>query len=303
MKTRFLSALLVLFVVGCATQPVQPPPTDSQDITAKAKKTEKAAVSSLRILSWNTKHLGRANFDYESGALLLKDADVIALQEVNKSQSGEDALNRLAQLLQEKVGQKVCRGISEVPSGSTERYGFLWLNAKVSFVNSNGEVVKDCPVSALLVAVDKTHADKIVREPAIATFKINGTNKTVKLASIHLVPTAKRPQDEVSWLFDALAKHDGTVIVGGDFNLDSTHESVQSATKKHGFKAAFAGVKTSLKMKARQLNEAYDNFFGRNITFDSAKVLNLYEFFSVMPQGKVYKDVSDHSPVAATFSF
>jgi endonuclease/exonuclease/phosphatase (EEP) superfamily protein YafD len=256
----------------------------------------------LTVLSWNVKHLGRKGFDTIQAAPLLKGADVITLQEVNTSASGLEALNAMAAELEKLTKTKICKALSERPSDGTERYGYLWRDDRVAFVKSNGDIMDHCPATALTMRLGVRNAAKILREPAFGILYFRPEARAFLLASIHLRPSGKRPQDEVEPLFETLSHVLIPTIVAGDFNLDSTHASFSSARERR-FLAAMSGVKTSLKMKKRELSKPYDNFWYRGFKLQSTKVINLHTEFPRLDPKTIYKGLSDHCPIEGRFEF
>jgi endonuclease/exonuclease/phosphatase family metal-dependent hydrolase len=293
-------------------------PTDSPETTTKESKDESpsgAAVTqaltvaaeavspgAISVASWNAKHMGRDSLDANTAASLFISADIVTFQEVNKSKSGQDTLKRIAARLKEKVGEKICWALSEIPTGSKERYAYIWRNSRVAYVKTDGTVMEDCPETAITIRLGVKNAAKIVREPAFGTFLVKSNRAKFVLASVHLVPSGKSPQLEVPPLFDTFKDVNGPVIVAGDFNLDSPHPSFANA-RTIGFKPAMAGVKTSLKMKRRELNKPYDNFWFKKFELKSYKVINLYQAFPQMDARAIYKNISDHSPILGVFEF
>lgn len=255
----------------------------------------------LTILSWNTKHLGRKAFMEEEAALILRDADIAVFQEVGVNEKGHQALRRLGDILGKRVGDTMCMALSEVPSGGRERYAYLWRNARVAWVRSDGAVMPDCGdgKSAMTARLGVKHAARIVREPSIATFQDKASRKNFTLASIHLVPTEKRPETEVEPLFDTLKDIAGVVVVGGDFNLASSAPAFKAA-RDGGFTAALGGGdRTSIRRKTRELNEAYDNLWVRGATIRRAGVVNMLDYLPKVDIGTIYNKISDHCPVWA----
>ncbi len=255
----------------------------------------------LTILSWNTKHLGRDKYLADEATLLLRDADIVTFQEVATSDKGLAALKRVAELIGKKTGDFWCMGLSEIPTDSKERYAYLWRNQRISYVKTDGTVIQDCKAhsdgSAFTIRLGVKHASSIVREPAVGTFTEKTSGKKFTLASIHLVPTKKEPWKEVGPLFDTFSGVEGVVVVAGDFNLESSHPSFESAYKM-GFKAALGGEeKTSLKLKARSLNRAYDNLFYKGAAMKRSGTINMLEIFSKIDIKKIYQELSDHCPV------
>lgn len=295
-KGAVLLASWALLNVVCVSQAsdAQAPPLPIKD-----QSTTQRGIS---VFSWNAKHMGRDSLNPDTAASLFVAADIVTFQEVNKSGSGQDALKLIAVRLKEKVGEKICWALSEIPSGSKERYAYLWRNSRIAYVKADGTVMEDCPDTAITIRLGVKHAAKIVREPAFGTFIVKANRAKFVLASIHLVPSGKSPQLEVPPLFDTFKDVSGPVIVAGDFNLDSPHPSF-AAARVLGFKPAMAGVKTSLKMKRRELNKPYDNFWTKNFNLKGYKVISLYDAFPDMDARAIYKNISDHSPISAVFEF
>ncbi len=292
---RNFGFLLSLIVVACTAQE---PHRATRD--PAAVETQK---SSLTIISWNMKHLGRANQNTEAAASLLSGGDLITLQEVNSTESGHTALMRLAtQLRKVSPGERICVGLSEIPTEGKERYGYLWKDSRVSYVKANGEILDSCPSSAVTIRLGVKNADRIVREPAYGTFLARAVKKRFVLASVHLLPSGKKPQREVPPLFDTFKEVSEPVIVAGDYNLDSGHSAFDSARGLQ-FSAAFIGTKTSLKSKKRELSKPYDNFWFKNVNLKASRVINLYDALPKMAQKEIFNSLSDHCPIVGEFDF
>jgi hypothetical protein len=258
-------------------------------------------VKSLTIASWNVKHLGRNSFDF-STARLLDSADIVTFQEVNAGISGQSALQQLAAGMNARTGEKICMGLSEIPTDAQERYAYLWKDKRVAYVKADGQIMGTCPASAITLRLGVRHADEIAREPAFGTFYFRPVAQQFVFASIHLRPSGKKPQLEVPPLFSTFEAIRIPLIIAGDYNLDSTHSAFQDALTM-GFQPAMRGVKTSLKMKKRELNKPYDNFWYRQISMTRASVLDLYRIFPEMDARAIYNDISDHSPIVGEFIF
>lgn len=266
--------------------------------TPKSEKDlyEDKTLKEVRVMSWNIKRLGRTSLNYASAVDILKEADVIALQEIN-TKTGKNALEKLGLLLEKEIAERTCEGITEPTSGNgSERYAFIWINSKISLIKKTGEVVTDCPAEALSIDLNTMYADKIDREPGQATFRIKKTKKDFTLVSVHLVPTAKKPETEVPWLFLSVEKNSGVTLVAGDFNLGSSHPVFDKA-RSLNFLPSFNNEKTSLKMSSRTLNAPYDNIWLKGASVKNTKVINLYERFPGIEQKNIYNEISDHSPI------
>lgn len=260
-----------------------------------------SAFADFTVTTWNTKHIGRRNFDIDRAALVVSHSDLIVLQEVNSTPSGTQAVTALAQTLSERLATKFCVGLSEIPTDANERYAVLWREDRLAYMTTNGQVVTSCPAFAITVRLGSANADKIVREPAVARFQEVSSGHRFWVATIHTVPTSKNPAAEIPYVFDAAMKTapNSPWIVAGDFNLGCADPSFSSAAAL-GFVAVLpCHVPTSLKSMTRELNKPYDNILVKGMRTGEGKVLNLYLQFPDMAQDEVYRNLSDHSPVTA----
>lgn len=300
----FLIALVTINLTAC--QSLRSPQSENEPDTAVPPSAPPPAIGGhpvLTVTTWNVKHLGRDLFDPRQSAPLLADADIATFQEVNVSGKGVKALRAIAEQLSALMHERFCVAVSERPSEGTEVYGYLWKNSRISFVTREGRVIEDCGNNVFTVRLGVRHAQEIKREPAFGTFFFRPAAKPFVLASIHLVPTAKKPAREVPPLFETFKDFEQPVIVAGDYNLDSSHDSFQTA-RDFSFQAAMVRVKTSLKANAREMSKAYDNFWFRNLKLAGAPtVTNLYDAFPEKGQREIYDNFSDHCPVTAKFEF
>ena len=296
---KFFVSVGIVALAACTSGTVAKPrtPADSGEVN-----------QDLSVISWNVKHLGREVFNSAQASPLLSDADIVTLQEVNTTESGLRALMGLAAHLRELiVDERFCLGLSEIPNGAKERYAYLWKNSRVSYVKTNGEILVDCPSSALTIPLDRNNARSLTRPPALGTFFFKPNSRKFILASVHLPPTGKKPYDEVPTLFGALNDSTFPIVVAGDYNLSSKHKSFAVA-RSLGFQAALVGVKTSLRAKRRELSQPYDNFWFRGVEVTPLPagrmaVMNLYEIFPEKDQKEIYDNFSDHCPIISKFKF
>ncbi|MBP5295773.1 MAG: hypothetical protein J6Y94_00375 [Bacteriovoracaceae bacterium] len=262
----------------------------------------------IAIGSWNTKHLGRANFSYQDASILLANLDLIALQEVNTTSAGAQALRNLQQAVGQLTHDKWCSIISPVPTDARERYAFLWRERAIALASNEAEVKSaECPQAAELAVLQPNKAAEIIREPAGAYFYAKDDQRFLYLASIHLVPTAKKPEREVPFLAQSMAtqvaqdKIPGLMaMVAGDFNLASSHTAF-APWAAAGWQAALPGtVKTSLQQKQKAFSKAYDNVWwwdaerGCQMFY---QVINPYQVFPTKSPPEVYREISDHAPI------
>ena len=256
----------------------------------------------FRLTTYNTKHLGRDSGDPQKIAAMIAGSDFVALQEVNTGDTGAKALAKVAAELGLLEKTKFCFALSEIPTDAKERYGAIWREDKISYVTQDGKEIGECPKFAITLRLGAKHADKIIREPAVGTFKEKASGAKFVFATIHLIPTAKHPETEVEPLFDTMDSLPGKYakIIVGDFNLASSSPSFSNATRRGFLPALSCEVKTSLKLKTKEYSQAYDNIFYRGCTISNASVGNPYVKFPTLTPSQVYRQISDHAPVSAT---
>lgn len=250
-------------------------------------------VAQVKISSWNLQNFGKTKTEAEIEfmANILKDFDVIALQEVVAGYGGSQAVARLADELNRK-GAKWDYVISDPTNSSpyaTERYAYIW---KTATVKRSGRAW-----------LEQKYERLIDREPFFMDFNYNGTIFT--LVNFHAIPKKKQPETEIKYfkfLPDQYA--DKNLIFLGDFNVPQSH-TVFNPLKKMGYQPVFIGQKTTMKMKCVSgecLASEYDNIFyhtGSTTFLDSGVIL----FYEDYPDMKSARRISDHIPLWAEFDF
>jgi endonuclease/exonuclease/phosphatase family metal-dependent hydrolase len=245
---------------------------------------------SIVLVSWNACNFGRSKTDQTIAfmAELLRNADIIALQEVSTSNFGAQAVAKLSDELNRK-GAKWDYVVSDATheSGGKERYAFLWKTARIEAL----------PRRAVLAEELK---DDLEREPAKINFRIGGKNFTV--ASFHLVPTQKHPEREAEAVGEKSAGLSGSnTIFVGDFNL--SHKKLDGAMEgRLGLKHCIQG-KTSLKTKPGKgglyLAKEYDNIYvGGGVKVHRSAILDFVPYFKDVSEAR---HISDHLPVFIIF--
>ena len=73
------------------------------------KNPDETTPARLKIMSWNMKALAGEGSDFDRAALVLAQADIVALQEVDLRGQGKGFLNVIGNLIQAKTQQKICR--------------------------------------------------------------------------------------------------------------------------------------------------------------------------------------------------
>lgn len=250
-------------------------------------------IAQVKISSWNLANFGKTKTETEINyvAEVLRDFDVVALQEVVSGYGGSQAVAKLADALNRK-GAKwdyVVSDPTESTPYATERYAFLWKTAKVKGVRKAG--------------LDQNYVHEIDREPYMMDFSYQG--KTFTLVSFHAIPKKKQPETEIKY-FKFLPGHypDKNLIFLGDFNVPQSH-TVFNPLKKIGYKPVFTDQKTTMKMKCggeECLASEYDNIFynSNKLHLVNCGVVLIYKNF---PDMKAVRRISDHIPVWAEFDF
>lgn len=252
------------------------------------------AQQSISIVSWNLKDFGRSKSEQEIAAIarIVKDYDVLAIQEVVPSPAGSTAVGKLAAALNltgASWDYVISNKTSGISASSAERYAFLWKKAKVTKV---GE--------ALLAA---KFQQEITREPFLATFKAGKIQFT--LVNFHAIPKSKQPETEIKYLkFFPSIYPNQNLIFCGDFNLPESH-SVFTPLKKLGYQPLLISQKTSLRQKCINddcLASAFDNFFLQS-NRNSVKSSGVIHFYKIFPDLKAARQISDHVPVFVVISY
>ena len=236
----------------------------------------------LNICSWNIQNFGKSKSPSEIEYICqkVKNFDIIAVQEVSISDWGSKAVSLLDDYL-DRTGCDWDYIISNPTTGSgSERYAFLFKKHRVKLKKFT--LIRDLSIS-------------IDREPFLATFEFYGQN--YDLYNVHLVPTAKLPQNEVKFLSQYFKNIQSKTIIMGDFNLSSNHISFDNLKLK--YHTGLINQKTSLKMKVSVdgeiLNLPYDNFFiSKNIKYKNCSVILFFKDFKSIEEAR---KISDHCPI------
>lgn len=249
-----------------------------------------SSLAQTKLMTWNLCNFGKSKSAEEITyiANILKDADIVAIQEVSASDFGSQAVAKLADELNRK-GAKWDYTLSDPTNGQgVERYAFLWKTSKAKL---SGKAWLEKNLDML-----------IDREPFMARFTIG--NKTVLMSTLHAVPSSKNPAEECKYLYkiDSIYKADNIMIMG-DFNLSQKSEAFKSL-KTRKVNPVLIDQKTSIKMKPKNgqvLANEYDNIFvdSPNIKQTSVGVVNFALKFTDLKQAR---QISDHIPVYLIFN-
>jgi len=250
------------------------------------------ASCSISVCSWNLQNFGnsKSNSEIDFIATTIQQFDVIAIQEVLAGNSGVQVVVKLVDMMNRK-GKSweyiISNPTNSSSSNTSERHAFIWNKKTVSRLGA--------------AWLENHYVAQIDREPYFATFRKDGKEFTI--VSFHAKPKAKQPETEIKYFkfFPALYPK-LNLIFCGDFNCPQSH-TVFNPLKTMGFKPAFAGQKTTLRMKCIQndcLASEYDNFFyyPKKTIFVKSGVVHFYKSFSTMEKAR---RISDHLPVFFIF--
>jgi endonuclease/exonuclease/phosphatase family metal-dependent hydrolase len=180
-----------------------------------------------------------------------------------------------------RTGSKWDYYVSDKTSGDgSERYAILWKTSAVTYIlKPNTSVMSEI-------------GNLMDREPLHATLKVKGKN--LNIYSLHLVPTAKNPENEAAVIGSHAALFDKKYsIMSGDFNLG--HKKLDKYFETAlGLKHNIEG-KTSLKTKEKNgeyLAQEYDNIY----TGSEINVLDsgIYDFVLQVGDLEEARKLSDH---------
>ncbi len=250
---------------------------------------------SINFISWNIQDCGRTKDDSEilSIAQILKDADLVAIQEVVAvDPAGAQAISRLADQLN-RMGSKWDYRISEPTNspvkGQSERYAFLWKTSVLDMIHRP--------------FLDSLLAAQIIREPFIGRFRQRSNQKQFIVVNFHSRRFDDHPEEEVKHFYAYSKRFDVPVIIAGDFNM-SEDEAVFEGLYKLGYHTAIVNQKTTLKQKCADgiyLNHAIDNIYvptKMKIQYGEA-----IDFVKNCWALEYSRTISDHLPVRCTISY
>ncbi|MGF1558787.1 MAG: endonuclease/exonuclease/phosphatase family protein [Flavobacteriaceae bacterium] len=251
-----------------------------------------AQVDEITLVSWNIQDFGqtKSNDELEEMAELLRDADIVAIQEVVSGFGGAQAVAKLADLLNRKGAQwdYVISDPTNSPKYVTERYAVVWKTKHIKIKN-RGSLIK-----ALDAAID--------REPFLLDFYI--ADKKLTLINFHSRPYDKNPEAEITALTQYINSNvSGPVILAGDFNVDEA-DPVFDNFKKNGYSPAVSNQKTTLKRACdgfEYRNHAIDNIFYSNTTTKTKS--GVIDFVRACENLEKGRKLSDHLPVYLSIEF
>jgi endonuclease/exonuclease/phosphatase family metal-dependent hydrolase len=337
-----LSPLAIILLLAFLALSKKPSP-QSQAKENASRKISSNNSENLTVISWNALNFGDDKKKKLEEAYLerkvdiikvlaetFRNADIIALQEIN-TQNFENALNLFREKIQEAwgEGETACWGFSQpasVQSREAERFAFFWRDSRIHYVTTEGQIISCKDKNSEKISfintpiVKELMVEEMGRPPSFATFYFRPKNQKFHYVSLHLRPSGKKPQEEIAPLFKSLSREKNEfqnptlgptqypTIISGDFNLSDAHPAFEIA-RLNGFQSTFKNEKTSLHLKTKELNKAYDNIWtraGKTVSLKTIdkKVFPLFELFPKDWEQKfIFYRISDHSPIQATFEF
>tara|TARA_R110002167_G_scaffold247308_5_gene452902 strand:+ start:3675 stop:4487 length:813 start_codon:yes stop_codon:yes gene_type:complete len=250
------------------------------------------AQDNISVISWNIRDFGKtkSSGELEQIAEIVRDADILAIQEVVSGYGGAQAVAKLADILNRK-GSKWDYVISNPTCSTkyvTERYAFIWKTSRFN-IKQRGKLISEL--------------DSLVdREPFLMDFYLEG--KAFTLIDFHSRPHDKNPEAEIAAITNYLIEdlRGIPVLLVGDFNVNE-QEPIFDALKHKGFTAAIFNQKTTLKYVCEgndYLNYAIDNiFYSKGIIKTES---NAIDFVRLCENLEAARTLSDHLPVFMEFT-
>lgn len=246
--------------------------------------------SEVSLISWNIQDFGKTkdSGELDDMAEILRDADIIAIQEVVTGFGGAQAVAKLAAILNRK-GSKWDYAVSD-PTHSTkyvtERYAFIWKTKHIRIKNRGW-------------LLDELDAE-VDREPFLLDFYLDKRKFTI--INFHSRPYNKDPESEIKAINEfVLGSLNTPLIIAGDFNVDEK-EQVFDGLKTAGYLPAITNQKTTLKRSCKRgdyLNYPIDNiFYSDDVKKMEGGIIDFVRFCDNLEKAR---KLSDHVPVFLKF--
>ncbi|MFD2586125.1 endonuclease/exonuclease/phosphatase family protein [Croceitalea marina] len=247
-------------------------------------------IDTFKVVSWNIRDFGKTknSDELEEIAEIVRDTDILAIQEVVAGYGGSQAVAKLTTILNRK-GAKWDYVISDPTNSSkyvTERYAFIWKTKHIKIKNRGW-------------LLDELDAE-VDREPFLLNFYLG--KKKFAIINFHSRPYNQNPESEIKaineFVIDSLPT---PLIIAGDFNVNE-NRPVFNSLKAKGYKASITNQRTTLKKtckRGKYLNYPIDNiFYSRDIKKIDGGILDFVRFCYRLEQAR---KLSDHLPVFLEF--
>ncbi len=244
----------------------------------------------FNLISWNIQDFGKTKNEkeLEEIAEILREADLIAIQEVVAGYGGAQAVAKLTDILNRK-GAQWDYVISDPTNSSkyvTERYAVVWKTKHIKIKN-RGKLI--------------TELDTLVdREPFLIDFYM--ADKKLTLINFHARPHNKNPEAEIKaltkYIINSSSEH---LILAGDFNVNEA-KPVFDNFKTEGYTAAVTNQKTTLKKACdgfEYRNHPIDNVFYSSLLLKTDS--GVLDFVRACGNIEKARKLSDHLPVFLKF--
>jgi endonuclease/exonuclease/phosphatase family metal-dependent hydrolase len=250
----------------------------------------------LKLVSWNVQDMGRTvtDADIDRMAGLLRDADIVAIQEVvAKDPAGAQRVAALDAAL-DRTGAdwdyKTSDPTSSASSYNKERYAFLWRRSKVKMLRT---------------FLDGTVAGAVVREPFWMEVQVKDFPDPIWLVNFHSLPHAKHPEQEMPFLTNYPDRvPDQALIYLGDWNMKPDNDAFLPLYRQ-GYEAAATNSPTTLKRKCtaagNYLNYPIDNIFYPTAFF-LKEAVRVIDFVGDCNTLEADRKLSDHLPICLTLT-
>ncbi len=217
--------------------------------------------AAIRLVTWNLHKQADAGWDVDL-ARFAADADLLLLQEVALRGTLPDVLRTA---------------------------GFTWVMAS-SFMYEDADIgvlsaARVTPVAACTVRV----AEPLIAIPksaVITWYRLPATAQTVAVANVHAINfalTLGAYEEQLSALAEALAEHDGPIVLGGDLNTWT--EARTAAVRATAARLRLVEIPLAEDLRTRFLGQQVDHLLVRGVEVVAAHAIAVKS--------------SDHNPVAA----
>ena len=243
--------------------------------------------NTLSIISWNIRDFGKTKdeTEIETIAQIVKDFDLVVIQEVVAGNGGAQAVARLADQLN-RMDAKWDYAISDptiIPPYKTERYAFLWKPHKLQKIG-NFSLIKELE-------------DTVYREPYMGKFKFY--DEEIYILNYHSRKYDDKPEVEVKAITEYMLYTNPKVsVIAGDFNLKE-NEAAFNELYRNGYSTVVNNKKTTLKRTCsgnNYFNHPIDNIFIDNSKF-SILESGVIDFVKDCENLDKARKISDHLPV------
>ncbi len=249
------------------------------------------------LLSWNIQNFGQSKDDSEIRQIaeLIRDFDIVAIQEVVAKVGGAPAVARLADVLN-RMSERWDYRISDPTTGDSpykrERYAFLWKPHKLKLIGRP--------------FLDQTYEATILREPYIGRFLIG--DKQLIILNYHSRTYDQHPEEEITLFPSMIAQYSSTpVIIAGDFNMNEENPAFDGL-EQIGYQPSIRNQFTTLRRKCSSsknkhpyLANAIDNIY---IPTETIQITGkgVLDFVRQCERLQEARNLSDHLGVGIRFN-